>query len=117
MVRHQDNGPAGQPPRAESLRILAPVDCTGAGELTRFIASTVEALRENPRLVVIDLSNTTAMNCLLLSAVVYLAREAGRRGIHLRVEAPGSQFATWASAMGLAPHLARRGVFDGHEAV
>ena len=89
---------------------LAPADCTSAGSLETLVRNVLMAMRRGQRLVTVDLSRVVRMNCLLLSAVIYLTRECGRSGASLRLTGLGDEFRAWAAIHGVLRTLQRRGV-------
>jgi len=93
---------------AEHFR--APSDCTHGAELSRLASRIVMSLRRRPEMVVLDLSEVRTMNSLLLSTVVYVARECCSAGVRLQLDGVRPLFRDWASTHGLLRHLDGRGL-------
>jgi len=98
----------GEP--GDETRFVAPTDCTHGLELSRLAARIVTLARQRPAAIVLDLSHVRAMNSLLLSTVVYIARECHAVGARLRLDGACPLFRAWASTHGLLRHLTGHGL-------
>lgn len=90
--------------------ITAPADCTSARALETLVRSVHSALRRGEQVLELDLSAVQRMNSMLLSAVIYLARECWRCGAALQLTGVNDEFRAWATTHGVLRHLHGRGL-------
>ena len=96
-------------------RLAAPADCTESDRLCALVASVLAAIERRPTVVVIDLAPIAQMNSMLVAAIIYLAREARRGGVRLRLEGVDDRFLAWAGLLGVDESIRRSGVLGPRE--